>query len=199
MTTTISLLRHGEVLNPKKVLYGRLPHFPLSVTGVRQADAAAKVLASTPLTALYSSPMQRAYETAQRILHQFPHLNIEIADALNEIYTPYEGKPLYELEQIDWEFYSDVKPPYEQPFDIITRIKKFFMMVKHKHIGQHIAAVTHGDIVAFSILWAQGSPVNGEAKRQLAMTAGYPATASITTFTLDNSDRPLYLSYLKPY
>jgi broad specificity phosphatase PhoE len=40
--TTIHLLRHGEVHNPTKVLYGRLPGFRLSERGLEQAEVAAR-------------------------------------------------------------------------------------------------------------------------------------------------------------
>ena len=40
VTTTVHLLRHGEVDNPKGVLYGRLPDYHLSELGVQMsADA----------------------------------------------------------------------------------------------------------------------------------------------------------------
>ena len=39
--TVVHLLRHGEVYNPTKVLYGRLPGFRLSELGVQMAKAAA--------------------------------------------------------------------------------------------------------------------------------------------------------------
>ncbi|MDO9175439.1 MAG: histidine phosphatase family protein, partial [Actinomycetota bacterium] len=39
--TIVHVLRHGEVHNPKGILYGRLPGFKLSVTGQSQAKAVA--------------------------------------------------------------------------------------------------------------------------------------------------------------
>src|SRR5439155_19102227 len=44
-TTVVHLLRHGEVYNPDKVLYGRLPGYRLSELGVQMAKAAAEALA----------------------------------------------------------------------------------------------------------------------------------------------------------
>ena len=63
-TTIVHLLRHGEVHNPEGVLYGRLPGYRLSEDGVLMAKAAAKWFADRDVTALFSSPMQRALETA---------------------------------------------------------------------------------------------------------------------------------------
>ena len=42
--TTVHVLRHGEVHNPDKILYGRLPGFRLSELGVQMAKAAATAL-----------------------------------------------------------------------------------------------------------------------------------------------------------
>ena len=63
-TTVVHVLRHGEVHNPGKILYGRLPGFHLSETGRDQAGIVAKALADADLTAILASPLQRAQETA---------------------------------------------------------------------------------------------------------------------------------------
>ena len=62
--TIVHVLRHGEVHNPKGILYGRLPGFRLSVTGQAQATAVANALAGHDITHVVSSPLQRAQETA---------------------------------------------------------------------------------------------------------------------------------------
>jgi broad specificity phosphatase PhoE len=58
--TVVHLLRHGEVHNPGKVLYGRLPGFRLSTTGEAMASAAAEWFAGKDVTHLVSSPLERA-------------------------------------------------------------------------------------------------------------------------------------------
>ncbi|MCY7324722.1 MAG: histidine phosphatase family protein, partial [Microbacteriaceae bacterium] len=60
----IHLVRHGEVHNPEGVLYGRIPGFHLSELGVAMAASAAQHLVGRPVTALFSSPLQRAQESA---------------------------------------------------------------------------------------------------------------------------------------
>ncbi|HEX8001372.1 MAG TPA: histidine phosphatase family protein [Mycobacteriales bacterium] len=62
--TRVHLLRHGEVHNPGKVLYGRLPGFGLSDLGREMADLAAKALAGRDVALLVTSPLERARETA---------------------------------------------------------------------------------------------------------------------------------------
>lgn len=56
MATTIALIRHGEVENPDKLYYGRLPGFGLSQLGQRQAAAARDYLQHQSPAAIFSSP-----------------------------------------------------------------------------------------------------------------------------------------------
>lgn len=67
-TTRVHLLRHGEVFNPRRVLYGRLPGYPLSETGERMAAMAAKWFDGRDVTVLRSSPLERAVQTAQPLI-----------------------------------------------------------------------------------------------------------------------------------
>ncbi|MDZ7929888.1 MAG: histidine phosphatase family protein [Rhodococcus sp. (in: high G+C Gram-positive bacteria)] len=65
--TIVHVLRHGEVHNPKGILYGRLPGFKLSVTGQSQAKSVADALAGHDITHVVASPLLRAQETAAPI------------------------------------------------------------------------------------------------------------------------------------
>ena len=67
VSTTIHLLRHGEVHNPTGVLYGRLPGYGLSQLGRDMAAQVASAVASRDITAVIASPLQRAQETAAPI------------------------------------------------------------------------------------------------------------------------------------
>jgi len=62
--TIVHLLRHGEVHNPDKVLYGRLPDFHLSERGRAMAELAAAALADRDISHVIASPLERAQETA---------------------------------------------------------------------------------------------------------------------------------------
>jgi len=66
-STTIHLLRHGEVHNPTGVLYGRLPGYGLSQLGRDMAARVAIAVADRDITAVIASPLQRAQETAAPI------------------------------------------------------------------------------------------------------------------------------------
>ena len=63
----IHLVRHGEVDNPKRVVYADLPGFGLSERGEAEAEAAAQHLAELGVDHIYASPLQRAQETAATI------------------------------------------------------------------------------------------------------------------------------------
>jgi broad specificity phosphatase PhoE len=89
--TLIHLVRHGEVYNPRGILYGRIPGYHLSELGHRMAAAAADQLAGHPITALYSSPLQRAQESARPWSERFD-LEIVTDERLIEPFNKFEGK-----------------------------------------------------------------------------------------------------------
>jgi broad specificity phosphatase PhoE len=88
--TIVHLVRHGEVENPDRVLYGRIPGFHLSAEGRVMAEAAADFLAGRDVTLLRSSPLERAVETAEPLSAQFS-LEIEIDPRLIEPWNHFEG------------------------------------------------------------------------------------------------------------
>jgi broad specificity phosphatase PhoE len=75
-TTVVHMMRHGEVFNPQKILYGRLPGFRLSDAGEAMADKAAQWFLDKDVTHLVASPLERAQQTAAPIAEQ---LELEIA------------------------------------------------------------------------------------------------------------------------
>jgi broad specificity phosphatase PhoE len=89
-TTVVHLVRHGEVHNPRGVIYGRIPDYHLSEDGVLMAKAAADFLAPRDVTVLRCSPLDRAVETAAPIAQQFG-LEAVIDDRLIEPWNHFEG------------------------------------------------------------------------------------------------------------
>jgi broad specificity phosphatase PhoE len=89
--TTVHVLRHGEVYNPGRILYGRLPGFHLSELGNQMAKAAAEALAGHDVTYLVASPLERAQETAAPLAAE---LGLEVATdtRLIESSNFFEGK-----------------------------------------------------------------------------------------------------------
>lgn len=91
VASALHLVRHGEVDNPGRVLYGRLPGFRLSDLGQRMAAAAAKELRGRPVRRIVSSPLQRTRESAAPFAEAFG-LPVEIDERLIEPFNRFEGK-----------------------------------------------------------------------------------------------------------
>jgi len=89
--TVVHVLRHGEVHNPGRLLYGRLPGFRLSEVGARQAELVAAHLAGHKVTHVVASPLQRAQETAGPVAARH---RVEVAtdERLIEADNVFEGK-----------------------------------------------------------------------------------------------------------
>lgn len=91
MTTIVHLLRHGEVHNPEKVLYGRLPGYRLSDRGRQQALTVAEAVAGHDLVHVVASPLQRAQETAAPIAAAH-RLDVATDERLIEAANLFEGE-----------------------------------------------------------------------------------------------------------
>lgn len=204
METTIHLMRHGQVHNPTNVLYGRMPGFLLSAAGVQQANAAGKWLADQPVSAIYASPMERAQQTAEIVASYHGELEPRVDRRLNEVSTPYEGRPTAELAAMGWDLYTGNQPPHEIPQMVLERILDFFNYARRTHRGDVIVAVGHGDILVFPWLHAHGYVPEALMKDNLLnymLPVDYPATASIMTFTFDDAPGgpATRATYLCPY
>ena len=207
--TIIHLVRHGLVHNPNEVFYGRLPRYRLGEEGERQAEAAALALKHKPLTAVYSSPLLRTRQTAEHILAYHSPLKLKLSKLLLEVGTPHDGSAISRMVERGWDLYTGNQSPHEQPEHIVQRARAFLSLVRRKHAGQEVAAVSHGDVIAFTILWASDQPLDWRNKgnmRPFGITDGYPQTATITTLTFDDPktgsidpDQRPKVAYLRPY
>ncbi len=84
----LHLVRHGEVYNPQRVLYGRLPNFGLSESGRQMARAAAEHVHALgrPVGGLVASPLQRTQESAEPFTEIFgltPRLDERVIEPTN--------------------------------------------------------------------------------------------------------------------
>src|SRR5450759_4408827 len=86
----VHLVRHGEVANPRGVLYGRIPGFHLSEDGRLMAKAVADYLAGRDVVLLKSSPLDRALETAAPLSALFG-LDVMVDERLIEPSNRFEG------------------------------------------------------------------------------------------------------------
>ena len=98
VSTTVHLLRHGEVHNPTGVLYGRLDGYHLSERGIAMAERIAAHLAGTgpdgaprrDVVHVVASPLHRAQETAAPIAAAFG-LEVVVDPRLIEAANHFEG------------------------------------------------------------------------------------------------------------
>ncbi|MFR9731424.1 histidine phosphatase family protein [Saccharopolyspora sp. MS10] len=88
--TVVHFVRHGEVHNPERILYGRLPGYRLSEQGAAQAELVAAFLADRDVRHVVASPLQRAQETAAPIGDVFA-LDVGTDDRLIESANLFEG------------------------------------------------------------------------------------------------------------
>ena len=200
MATILHLMRHGHVHNPTHILYGRMPGFFLSEDGVAQARAAGEFLAGRPIAAVYSSPMERARQTADIVASYHEDMKPQVTDDLIEVSTPYEGHPTAELAAKGWDLYTGNEPPFETPAVVLARVLRFFQDARERHAGEEIVAVSHGDILVFSWLHAHGFVPEALMKdnlRSYKLPVDYPETASILRFEL--SDAEMKVSYSCPW
>jgi probable phosphoglycerate mutase len=199
-TTTILLVRHADVHNPKDIVYGRLPRFGLSKIGREEAARTAVALAEEPVAAIYSSPQLRARQTAGFLLAHRPGLRLQITQDLDEVLTGWQGTPNAIMAEKNYNFYRDrVNPEDEDVPDVIVRLLRWVDRVVRRHAGQTVIGVTHGDTSMMLRLHFLGQEVTMEALRQKDL---YPAKGSITRLVFTGTgparDQRAAVTYLDP-
>ncbi|WP_066521612.1 histidine phosphatase family protein [Curtobacterium ammoniigenes] len=90
----LHLVRHGEVYNPQRILYGRLPGYGLSELGAQMAAAAAEAWFAEghDVRRIVASPLQRTQESAAPWAERYG-LEIATDERLIEPTNRYEGQP----------------------------------------------------------------------------------------------------------
>lgn len=161
--TRVHLVRHGQVHNPKRMVYGRLPGWKLSEKGRRQAETAARALGGRGIVALYSSPLERARETAD-ILARTLGLTAQVRDDLIEsaLAARWEGlswPQVWTQHYREWRTYR--KRPLEldapEPLGrLAERMANAVRGVAAAHPGGEIVVVSHGDPIKAAVLALTG-------------------------------------------
>jgi len=195
--TLVHLLRHGEVHNPTRVLYGRLPGFGLSALGRDQAEVVAKALADADLAAVVASPMQRAQETAGPIaaLHG---LEIVTDERLIEADNRFEGQTvsigdgaLYHPEH--WsKLYDPFTPSWGEPYKRIAhRMAAAAQDARRLAEGHEAVCVSHQLPIWTLRRYLTGQRLWHDPRRRQC------SLASLTTLVFDD-DELVQLRYTEP-
>ncbi len=186
-TTTLLLVRHAEVHNPERVLYGRLPNFRLSEAGERQAERVATALAGRPVSAIYSSPLLRARQTAAAIARHHPAVAPRVTTLLHEIGSSWQGTPFAEFKP-GFSAYDHRREPGDESLeDVRDRMVEFAERARARHPGETIVGVSHGDPITILRVVLGGRPLTPAALRG----ADYAGLGSITELVFElGAERP---------
>jgi broad specificity phosphatase PhoE len=186
-TTVVHVLRHGEVFNPDKVLYGRLPGYRLSELGIQMAKATAQALAEHDVTYVVASPLERAQQTAEPFAAQFK-LPIAVDDRLIESSNRLEGQRVAAGEgalrdpRNWWLMRNPFKPSWGEAYPVIAeRMYAALLAARDAAQGHEAVCVSHQlpiwtlrNFVEHKRLW------HDPRKRQCGL-------ASLTSFRFDGA------------
>jgi broad specificity phosphatase PhoE len=195
--TVVHLLRHGEVDNPSGVIYGRLPGYHLSANGRAMAEAAAGYFAERPVVALFSSPMERAQETARPVAERLG-LPIVIDDRLIEAWNHFEGLKFGVGDGSlrhpgHWPHLTNpFRPSWGESYrEVAARMLAAMETAREAAVGQEAVCVTHQLPVWIARRAAEGRHLwHNPATREAAL-------GSVTSFTYAG-DRVAAVSYTVP-
>jgi probable phosphoglycerate mutase len=170
LNTRVILVRHGEsTYNVQKKVQGHCDESSLTDTGREGARCAGSALIGLPFRAVYSSPLQRARETADLILATLEQstgetLTLRLRDDLKEInLAEWEGLPFAEVEERFPEQYAMWR---DRPHDLQMRrstenagselfypvralyeqAAAFWQTILPEHVGETILVVAHSGI-----------------------------------------------------
>jgi len=151
---SIIFLRHGQAKNNlERILTGRTPGVPLTEKGIDQAEKAAKFLEHMNISAIYSSPIERARHTAE-IVGKHNSIDVTIDDRLIELdMGKYTGVPYDEIfnshGNVFMKFYNGELEIAHNGVETFSEVKKRILgIVDHvieNHPDQNVVLVTHMD------------------------------------------------------
>jgi broad specificity phosphatase PhoE len=147
--TIVHLLRHGEVYNPGKILYGRLPGFRLSDAGVAMAEKAAAWFTDKDVTLLVSSPLERAQQTAAPIAAALS-LPVTLDERLIEAGNAFEGLKVGVGDGVLrepkhwWKLRNPFRPSWGEPYvEIAARMLAAVEAARDTARGHEAVLVSH--------------------------------------------------------
>ena len=198
MSSTVHVIRHGEVENPEKILYGRQPGWRLSERGQEMAETVATWSKDLNLGALHVSPLQRAQETAAPIAKAHG-LSITTDERLIEAANIFEGKS-FELgsgvlkHPAAWRhLYNPWKPSWGEPYSEQVERMLAAVFAANKAAGNKDAAVVSHQLP----IWILRSALEGRSylhdprKRECSL-------ASVTSVHFDKDGLIIGTSYSEP-
>ncbi len=145
----VHVLRHGEVHNPDKILYGRLPGYRLSADGEAMAAAAAEWFLGKDVTMLVSSPLERAQQTAQP-LAEATGLEVHVDERIIEAGNAFEGLAVgvgdgvLRAPRHWWKLRNPMRPSWGEPYvEIAARMLAAVEAARDAARGHEAVLVSH--------------------------------------------------------
>ena len=163
--TTFYLIRHGMTDQVGQVISGRSPGIHLNEAGREQTLWLGEYLANRGITAIYSSPLERALQTSEPIARRLK-LPVQTTPELHELdFGEWTGRSLDEL-QFDpvWQPFNTLRsytrpPGGESMQEAQLRIVSFMLRLATE-TGRPVALVSHGDVIKAAILYILGMPLD---------------------------------------
>ncbi len=176
-------MRHGEVHNPARVLYGRLPGYGLSTDGNHMAWQAAEYVESLerPVTSLICSPLQRTQESAKPFTEIFG-LEPVIDDRVIEPTNVFEGKRMAVALVNPWNWRHLRKPAlpsWGEPYaDVVGRMNKAMTEAWDAADSGDVVIVSHQLPIWITHLAVAGLPLRHDPRARRC------ALSSVTSFEM---------------
>ncbi len=162
------MVRHGEIpSNIKKVYAGKSPE-PLTEKGVCQAKEVSEKLKKHEVNTLYSSPIQRALQTA-RIIGDAIGMDVRVDDVFREIEMgPWEGLSEIDIAQKyseEWTTWNnrpaELRLPGRETLDeLLHRVLKGIKRISQGAERTNIVIVTHVAVIRVLLLWHAEKSLN---------------------------------------
>ncbi len=149
--TTVYFVRHGQSAANLTQTFAGHTDVPLTDLGRQQAEFTANFLANTPLSAVYSSDLSRAYDTAC-VVAQRHGLTVQTTPALREINGgDWEGRHFTELNENDTEYRHWVEDigtatctNGESVAEMLMRVRTSVAQIVAMHPNEAVCVVCHG-------------------------------------------------------
>jgi probable phosphomutase (TIGR03848 family) len=168
MMQVMNLLLMRHALNDwvGERLAGWTPDVHLNETGRSQAATLGALLANVPLAAIYSSPLERTWETAQP-LAQALGLTVQVREGLGETrYGDWTGRALKELKGEDlWPVVQVYPggtrfPGGESLREVQARVVSELDAIRDAHPGETVAVFSHSDPIKMAVAHYLGLPLD---------------------------------------
>jgi probable phosphoglycerate mutase len=164
--TTFFLIRHASCSGLGQTLWGRTPGICLNEKGQLQAQQLADRFKNINLNAIYSSPLDRALQTAAEIARSMK-LEVKKSEAANEInFGEWTGKS-FDCLSTDrrWRHFNNYRsmtmiPGGELFLEVQNRIVKEMETLAEQHGKARIAIVSHADVIRSAVAYFAATPID---------------------------------------